>query len=188
MSGGFWNSMYGQRKDGKSMYAVKMTEQVKRKKKAGTGLLKGLMVVFGALFILMGIMFSRGFMLAGFLLVCLYFAFDLFSQKEYEYTMEGTQFSIDIIVGRKHRRQAHELDLNKLEVLAPHWHEKVAKYRKNGGTERLLKYDYTSYDDKVPYYTMIIGEGRDKIKLLLDLNDEMLRALKTLFPDRVFFA
>jgi len=35
---------------------------------------------------------------------------------------------------------------------------------------------------------MIIGEGREKVKLLLDLNDEMLRALKTLFPEKVFFA
>ena len=136
----------------------------------------------------MGIVFSRGFMLPGFLLICLYFAFDMFSQKEYEYVMEGNHFTIDVIVGKKHRKNAHELDLNQLEVVAPNWHEKVAKYRIKGGTERLAKYDYTSYDDEIPYYTMIIGDGREKIKILLDLNEEMLRTMKNMFPDRVFFA
>src|SRR5699024_4595301 len=150
--------------------------------------LKILMIVFGVLFILMGIVFSRGFMLPGFLLICLYFAFDMFSQKEYEYVMEGNHFTIDVIVGKKHRKNAHELDLNQLEVVAPNWHEKVAKYRIKGGTERLAKYDYTSYDDEIPYYTMIIGDGREKIKILLDLNEEMLRTMKNMFPDRVFFA
>ena len=52
-------------------------------------------------------------------------------------------FSIDMITGKRHRRQMHELDLNKLEVVAPHWHDKVAKYRKKGGTEHIPKYDYT---------------------------------------------
>lgn len=170
------------------MYSTKIIKQVKRKKKPGAGVLKISMIVFGVLFILMGIVFSRGFMLPGFLLICLYFAFDMFSQKEYEYVMEGNHFTIDVIVGKKHRKNAHELDLNQLEVVAPNWHEKVAKYRIKGGTERLAKYDYTSYDDEIPYYTMIIGEGREKIKILLDLNEEMLRTMKNMFPDRVFFA
>ena len=61
-----------------------------------------------------------------------------------------------------------------MEVTAPHWHESVAKYKKNGGTEQLKKFDYTSYDDNIPYYTMIIKEDGRKIKLLLDLTEEML--------------
>ena len=32
---------------------------------------------------------------------------------------------------------------------------------------------------------MIIGDGREKIKILLDLNEEMLRTMKNMFPDRV---
>ena len=93
------------------------------------------MIIFGVLFVLMGIVFSRGFMLPGFLLVGLYFVYDVFSQKEYEYTLEGTNFSIDVILGRKHRREAHVLNLQELEVVAPNWHESVEKYRVKGGTE-----------------------------------------------------
>ena len=35
---------------------------------------------------------------------------------------------------------------------------------------------------------MIIMENRQKIKLLLDLSDEMLQALKKSYPDRVFLS
>ena len=35
--------------------------------------------------------------------------------------------------------------------------------------KKLKKFDYTSYDDNIPYYTMIVYENKEKIKLLLDL-------------------
>ena len=54
--------------------------------------------------------------------------------------------------------------------------------------EKLKKYDYTSYEDDVPYYTMIIKEDGQKIKLLLDLTEEMLHTIKTQFPEKVYFA
>ena len=47
---------------------------------------------------------------------------------------------------------------------------------------------YTSYEDDVPYYTMIIREDGRKIKLLLDLTEEMLHTMKTQFPEKVYFA
>lgn len=50
------------------------------------------------------------------------------------------------------------------------------------------KYDYTSYDDNTPYYTMIIKEDGRKIKLLLDLTEEMLHTIKTQHPEKVYFA
>ena len=111
-------------------------------------------------------------MLPGFLLALLYFAYDIFSQRDYEYTMENGQLTIDVIYGKKYRKTAHVLKLEEMEVTAPHYHEKVAKYKKNTGTEKLKKYDYTSYEDDVPYYTMIIREDGRKIKLLLDLTDD----------------
>ncbi len=54
----------------------------------------------------------------------------------------------------------------------------------NGEAE---KYDYTSYDEDTPYYTMIIREDGHKIKLLLDLNEELLHAMKTQYPEKSLF-
>ena len=79
------------------MYNYKIVEQVKRKRKPMAGVLSKIMVIFGVIFVLMGIMISQAFMLAGFLLVLMYFAFDVFSNKEYEYTLEDNKLEIDVI-------------------------------------------------------------------------------------------
>ena len=170
------------------MYDYRIVEQVSRKKTHMSGALRKVMVIFAALFVLMGITISQAFMLPGFLLALLYFVYDIFSQRDYEYTMENGELTIDVIYGKKYRKTAHVLKLEDMEVTAPHWHEKVSKYKKNTGTEKLKKYDYTSYEDDVPYYTMIIKEDGQKIKLLLDLTEEMLHTIKTQFPEKVYFA
>lgn len=170
------------------MYDYKIVEQVSRKKKSMSGILRKAMIIFAVFFVILGITISQSFMLAGFLLAALYFVYDVFSQKDYEYTLESDTLTIDVIYGKKYRKTAHVLDLREMEVTAPHWHASVAKYKKNSGTEKLKKYDYTSYDDDVPYYTMIVKEDGNKIKLLLDLTDEMLHTIKTVHPQKVYFA
>lgn len=170
------------------MNQYKIIEQVKRKPKAMTKTLRRLMAGFATFFVLLGIVVSQGFMLPGFLLALLYFIYDIFSQKEYEYALEGTSFTIDVILGKRYRKTAHVLELGAMETVAPNRHDAVAKYRKGTGTVKLPKYDYTSYDEETPYYTMIAMEDRKKIKLLLDLNEEMLQALKRAYPDRVFLS
>lgn len=168
------------------MQGAKLIQQVKRKQKKMTGVLRKLMVVFGVFFVLLGIMISQAFMLAGFLLVALYFVFDVLSRKEYEYILDGKTLTIDVIYGKRYRKTAHIIDMTEMEVTAPNRHEAVAKYRKDGGGVRLPKFDYTSYKDDIPYYTMIVIEDREKKKLLLDLNQELLFALKKQYPSKVF--
>lgn len=83
------------------MYDYKIVEQVSRKKKSMSGVLRKVMVLFAVIFVILGITISQSFMLAGFLLAALYFVFDIFSQKDYEYTLENDQLSIDVIYGKK---------------------------------------------------------------------------------------
>ena len=149
------------------MYDYKIVEQVSRKKKSMSGILRKVMIIFAVFFVILGITISQSFMLAGFLLAALYFVYDVFSQKDYEYTLESDTLTIDVIYGKKYRKTAHVLELKNMEVTAPHWHESVAKYKKN---------------------TMIVKEDGNKIKLLLDLTDEMLHTIKTLHPQKVYFA
>ncbi len=168
------------------MYDYAIVKQVKRKPKAMTGILRKVMIVFAVIILLLGVAISQGFMLPGFLLVVLYFGYDVYSQKEYEYRLESGRLTIDIILGKRYRKAAHILELSEMEVTAPNRHEAVAKYRRDAGGVKLPKYDYTSYEEDTPYYTMIIMENRRKIKLLLDLDEEMLQTLKRLYPERVF--
>lgn len=166
-------------------YNYRLTKLVDRKAKPMTSFLRKIMIIFAVIFILMGICLSQSFMLAGFLLVVLYFFYEVRSDRSYEYTMEGDEFDVDVILGKRRRKREQQLDLKQMEVLAPHWHESVAKYRKNGGGVNLPKYDYTSYEDDIEYYTMIIENGQRKIKLLLDLDEPMLQILKQKYPKKV---
>ena len=50
----------------------KIVEQVSRKKKSMSGVLRVVMIVFAVLFVVMGITISQAFMLPGFLLAGLY--------------------------------------------------------------------------------------------------------------------
>ncbi len=168
------------------MIDFSLTQQVKRKQKHFSRLLGRIMVIFAVMLVFCGIIFNRGFFFPAFLFAFLYYIFGYGSDSAYEYNFGNEQFSIDVIKGKRRRKTAHVLYYKNLEVVAPPDHEAVAKYKKKGGTEKIRKYDYTSYEDGVPYYTMIIRQNDEKIKLLLDLNDETMHFLKIRYPMKVF--
>lgn len=140
------------------MMDFKLTQQVQRKPKKGSKLLSRLMVIFAIIFVILGIIFNNGYFMPAFLLALLYYIYTMLNDSAYEYNFENEKFSIDVIKGKRRRRTAHVLYYKNLEVVTPPDHELVAKYKKNG----------------------------EKIKLLLDLNEEMLRFLKVRYPMKVF--
>lgn len=144
------------------------------------------MVVMAVVLVILAIIFDTGLMLPAFLFAVLYYIFCINTDREYEYCLKNGVLTIAVIRGKRRRKTAHTLMMQDMEVIAPNWHEAVAKYRKNGGREKLKKFDYTSYDDNIPYYTMIVYENKEKIKLLLDLNDSMLEAIKRVYPQKVY--
>ena len=163
-----------------------MTKHVSRKQKRSTKVFNALLVIMSVLFILMGIIFDRGMLFLSVLSILMYWLNSFQALRDYEYHMEDGILTVDVIQGKRRRKREQELELKNLEVIAPNWHEAVAKYRKNGGTEHLKKYDYTSYEDEIPYYTMIIHDGRRKIKLLMDFDDEWLFKIKQWYPEKVY--
>lgn len=168
------------------MNDYKITKQVKRKSKRFTKLLSRLMIILAVVFVCLAIIFDTGLMMPAFLFAVLYYIFSIQTDKEYEYNLENGILTIDVIKGKRRRKTVHTLNMKDMEVIAPNWHEAVAQYRKDGGSVKLPKYDYTSYDDDIPYYTMIIMENKQKIKLLLDLGGEMLDMMKRTYPQKVY--
>lgn len=165
-----------------------MTKQVTRRQKKSAKVFNILLVTMSVLFILMGIIFDRGMLFLSILSILMYWLNSFQSLRDYEYHMEDGRLTVDVIQGKRRRKRAQELELKNLEVIAPNWHEAVAKYRKNGGTEHLKKYDYTSYEDDIPYYTMIIHDGKRKIKVLMDFDDEWLLKIKQWYPEKVYLS
>ncbi|MCI5760488.1 MAG: hypothetical protein MR218_10630 [Eubacterium sp.] len=158
---------------------------VHRRRKSSARTLKTIMLVLAVLFLVVGIFLSRGFMLPCFLMAGLYFLFGFLSGRDYEYILDGRNLQIDVIYGGTRRVTRQLLNLDDLEIVAPHDSELVAKYRKGGSEGNLPKFDYTSYEDSVPYYTMIIRREGKKIKLLLDLDEDFRNALRRICPGKV---
>lgn len=165
--------------------SYKITTTVHRVTKKSVRPLKYTMAALTVLFLIGGIVLNRGLFLPCFFMAALYFYYDANSTKDYEYRYEDRKLTIDVIKGRSRRLTAHVLNLDELVILAPHNAPEVARYRKGGEEGNLPKFDYTSYDDRVPYYTMIIYEEKKKIKLLLDLNQEMIHQIFVEYPQKV---
>lgn len=162
-----------------------LVQNVHRVTKPSVKEFKAVMIAGAVLFLVMGVLFSQGFMLPCFLMAGLYFLYDYFSRRDYRYTLEDGKLTIEVIRGERAQRTVHELDLRNLIVVAPHDADAVAPYRKGAAEGKLPKFDYTSYDDAIPYYTMIITEDGRKEKFLLDLSDEMLEAMFRMAPAKV---
>ena len=149
---------------------------VRRRGRPSEKILRGVMIGLAVLFLLEGIMFSRGFMLPCALMALTYYIYRSASVREYEYTLDNDNLSIDRITERG-RRRLHEFSLANVSILAVPDDPAVAPYRK-GGSEKIVKYDYTSYRDDVPYYTLIAQQGGEKAKFLLDLTPEAIEYIR----------
>ena len=133
--------------------------------------LRVLMIVLAMLFLLGGIVFSRGLMLPCFLSALLALWYGYAVRRAYEYVLEAGK----LLIYRVNDHGRHLL--HEIAVQDP----AVAPYRK-GGERTLPKFDYTSYREDVPYYTAIVRENGQRIKLLLDLTPEAIAALQRSCP------
>ncbi len=145
---------------------------VRRKARRSEKFLRALMPALAVLFLLEGIMFSTGFMLPCMLMTLACFWYYHASRREYEYTFQDDWLRIERVSDRG-RRVLHEFPLADVTALARPDDPAVAKYRKGGG-EKIKKFDYTSYEDDVPYYTMIVEQNGAKVKFLLDLTPDAI--------------
>lgn len=149
---------------------------VSRRPRPSEKLLRAVMAGLAVLFLILGIALSRGMMLPCFLMAVAYFIYANASRRAWEYTIENGVMRIDRMTDHG-RLPLHELSLRETVALARPDDPAVAKY-KRGGEVKIRKFDYTSYAEGVPYYTMIIRENGREIKLLLDLNDAAINAVR----------
>ena len=156
---------------------------VSRKTRPTETLLRRLMAALGVLFLLLGIMFSTGFMLPCALTVLCYYWYRHASKREYEYTLEDDTLKIDRVSDRG-RDRLYEIPFNRITLLCEPDAPEAMPYKK-GGSIRVNKEDYTSYREDVPYYTMIVRDEPKPLKLLLDLTPEAIRLIRRQCPEAV---
>ena len=156
---------------------------VSRKTRPSETLLRRLMAVLGVLFLLLGIMFSTGFMLPCALTVLCCYLYGYASRREYEYTLEDDTLKIER-VSSYGRRMLYEIPFDRITLLCEPDAPEAMPYKK-GGSVKVNKEDYTSYREDVPYYTIIVRDDPKPLKLLLDLTPEAIRLIRRRKPEAV---
>ena len=156
---------------------------VRRTVRPSERVLKGAMLALAILFLLLGILLSRGMMLPCFLMTLCYFWFSHASKREYEYTLADGVLKIERVSDRG-RRVLHEIPFAAVKLLCDPDAPEALPYKK-GGSIPVRKYDYTSYRDDIPYRTLIAEEDGQVFKFLLDLNDEAVRMIRRQNPSAV---
>ncbi len=155
---------------------------VARKKNPLVGAGRIACYVLSVIFFLLGIV-GTGFMLiiAAALAAVAYFVFPRLDI-EYEYLYIDREISIDKIMSKEKRKNVYTVDLNKMECIAPVNSHELDSYK----ARNLKVYDFTSLEEDARVYSIVYETGKEGTVLVnFEPNEEMLRAIKNVFPRKV---
>ena len=153
---------------------------VKRKTPAYMTLLKILTIMLTVCFVLLGFFLLPAMIIAVLLGVAAYFVY-LNSDVEYEYLYVDKELTVDKVMAKSRRKRVATYDLGKIEILAPikSWHLDNYKNR----TDKTV--DYSSGEEKQPDRRFaFFYDGKQRV--LTEPNEEMIKAMQTVAPRKVF--
>lgn len=101
---------------------------------------------------------------------------------EFEYLYLQRSLSIDRIFSKEKRKKAAEYDLDKMEIFAEEGARQFDQYK----NMTLKTLDFTSgYPDR-RRFVMVIREGGEGLKVLLEPDQKIVDAIKQIYPSKVF--
>lgn len=155
---------------------------VARKSSPFLGVLKVILYVLAVILCLLGLYGSWILLIPGVIFGALaYFVIPQFNDLEYEYLYLDKSITIDKIIGQQKRKRVMELDLNKMEFMAPTNSHEFDSHR----NRKIEEKDYSSKDpDSKRFGVLYHDQNGDKI-IIIEPNAEMLKAIKTVFPRKL---
>lgn len=153
---------------------------VARKPSALLGFLKILLIMLTVVFVLIGMVFIPGLLVAVICGIGAYFA-TMNADVEYEYLYLDREISIDKVMAKSKRKKAGSFQVEQMEILAP-----INSYHLDPYKNRNMKIlDYSSGVAKQPEERyMMICNGN--IKVILEPNAAMIKAIQSVAPRKVF--
>lgn len=154
------------------------------KKSGGSAVaIKALAYGFTAFFVIAGLMFNVILLIPAVVLAIICFVFVPTLDLEYEYLYLDKEITIDKIISKQKRKRANVIDLNKVEIIAPEKSHEMDSYK----NRNLKVLDYSSKDENDKIYLMHYrDEKAGECLVRFNPNEEMLAAIKTVFPRKVY--
>ena len=155
---------------------------VAKRPKPYEALVRGASWGFMALFLLAGlfinIVFLGGFIIM--IIVCLLLLPRL--SVEYEYLYVSKSIEIDSIYSKEKRKKTAEYDLEQMEIFAEEGAYQLDEYKNLKTADR----DYTSGEDGINAWVLIVRTGQDVHRVRLEPNEEFIKAVRSVYPRKVF--
>ena len=141
-------------------------------------IIETVLVLIGVLSILLCPFFLPILSIGAFSLFVAYLLFRN-NNTEIEYTLVDDDLYIDRIIGNRKRKRLRHHNLQYMEIFSENNNELFLKYKnKKMKIKRFLATHENSY-------AMIIRDSNHVTRLLLNVNDEFIKAMKTRFPHKV---
>lgn len=103
---------------------------------------------------------------------------------EFEYLYVNGQLDIDKIFSKSRRKRAARYDLSNMEVIAPLNSPSLDAFRKN---ERVRTMDFSSRTGKQTVYVMILNTDTERLRVLVELEDRIIKEIHRKYPQKTFF-
>jgi len=154
---------------------------VTRKKGMKERLLVAATAVLAVLTAAFGLFINPLGLIAALILGAVTYFVRLGSDVEFEYLYLSKELTIDRVMSRSKRKRAATYDLERMEILAP-----VKSYHLDGFKNRSYKMsDYSSrVKENAENVYVMIYDGKEKI--LLEPNENMIKAIHSIAPRKVF--
>lgn len=142
--------------------------------------LKMLLIMLTVVFIVIGVVFIPGLLVAIATGVGAYFA-TMNANIEYEYLYLDKEISIDKVMAKSRRKKTGTFSVEQMEIFAPLNSHRLDSYR----NRELKTLDYSSGVAAQPERRyMMVWNGNTKI--ILEPNEEMIKAVQSVAPRKVF--
>ena len=166
--------------DGGKMSETYVECLVARKSPAVLGFLKMLLIMLTVVFVVLGVMFTPGLLIAVVTGVMAYFV-TMNADLEYEYLYLDREISVDKVMARSKRKKVGSYAIDQMEIFAPLNSHRLDSYK----NRELKTLDYSSRVASQPERRyMMVWNGDTKI--ILEPNEEMIKAIASIAPRKVF--
>lgn len=153
---------------------------VARKPSAILSFLKMLLIMLTVVFVVIGVVFIPGLLVAIVTGVGAYFAI-MNANIEYEYLYLDKEISVDKVMAKSKRKKAGTFAIEQMEIFAPLNSHRLDSYKNRD----LKTLDYSSGIAAQPERRyMMVWNGNTRI--ILEPNAEMIKAVQSIAPRKVF--
>lgn len=102
---------------------------------------------------------------------------------EYEYLFVNGEFDIDMVMAKSKRKKVMSVNLSEADLIAPLDSHRMDYYN---GNSRMKTLDYSSGNPQHKRFGVIIKNGGENCKIIIEPDEQMAQAIKNSAPSKVF--